>query len=116
MYIIPAVDVLDGKAVRLQKGERSQSHVYHEDPADAARRWADGGARLIHLVNLNGAFGEAVDLVSLCSRIARDIRIPFQVGGGSARRRRPSATWPPAHCVSWSGPPLCRRRTSLPNS
>jgi phosphoribosylformimino-5-aminoimidazole carboxamide ribotide isomerase len=82
MLIIPAVDVLDGHAVRLQRGERARAHVYHADPLDAARRWADGGARFLHLVNLNGAFGEPVDLLPLCARLAREVRVPFQVGGG----------------------------------
>ncbi len=82
MLCIPAVDVLDGRAVRLQRGEREKAHVYHDDPLDAARRWAAGGARYLHLVNLNGAFGEPADLTPLCTRLARDPAIPFQVGGG----------------------------------
>jgi phosphoribosylformimino-5-aminoimidazole carboxamide ribotide isomerase len=81
MFAIPAVDVLDGKAVRLQRGERAKAHVYFDDPAEAARRWADGGATLIHVVNLNGAFGEAVDLSPLCARLAKS-GAPFQIGGG----------------------------------
>jgi len=81
MFAIPAVDVLDGKAVRLQRGERAKAHVYHDDPVDAARRWADGGATLIHVVNLNGAFGEPADLVPLCGRLSK-VGVPFQIGGG----------------------------------
>mgnify|MGYP000380341795 CR=1 FL=1 len=81
MFAIPAVDVLDGKVVRLQRGERAKAHVYFEDPADAARLWADGGATLVHVVNLNGAFGESVDLSPLCGRLSRT-GVPFQIGGG----------------------------------
>jgi phosphoribosylformimino-5-aminoimidazole carboxamide ribotide isomerase len=82
MLVIPAVDVLDGKAVRLQRGQREKAHVYYPDPMAAARHWASSGARFLHLVNLNGAFGEPVDLSPLCGRITRELGVPVQVGGG----------------------------------
>ena len=82
MLCIPAVDVLDGHAVRLQRGDRARAQIYHDDPVEAARRWADGGARFLHIVNLNGAFGESVDLSPLCRRLAQEVGVPFQVGGG----------------------------------
>lgn len=82
MLVIPAVDVLDGKVVRLQRGRRETVQVYSDDPVAAARRWAKGGARFLHVVNLNGAFGEPVDLCPLCARLAAEVGVPFEVGGG----------------------------------
>ena len=57
MLVIPAVDIRNGKAVRLVQGRADQETVYDEDPVRAARRWADAGARRIHVVDLDGAFG-----------------------------------------------------------
>lgn len=82
MLVIPAVDVLDGKVVRLQRGQREQVQVYADDPAAAASGWAKAGARFLHVVNLNAAFGEPVNLTSLCARLAREVGVPFEVGGG----------------------------------
>ncbi|MBV8711080.1 MAG: 1-(5-phosphoribosyl)-5-[(5-phosphoribosylamino)methylideneamino]imidazole-4-carboxamide isomerase, partial [Solirubrobacterales bacterium] len=55
MILLPAVDILEGKAVRLARGEFDQRTVYDADPLDAARRWVDGGARRLHVVDLDGA-------------------------------------------------------------
>jgi phosphoribosylformimino-5-aminoimidazole carboxamide ribotide isomerase len=82
MLIIPAIDVLDGKVVRLQRGERDKVTVYFDDPVEAARHWKARGARFLHLVNLNGAFGDAVDLSPLCARLASEVGVPVEVGGG----------------------------------
>lgn len=82
MLVIPAVDILDGKVVRLQRGQREKVQVFADDPVEAASGWARAGARFLHVVNLNAAFGEAVDLVPLCARLARSVGVPFEIGGG----------------------------------
>ncbi len=82
MIVIPAVDLADGKCVRLRRGEMSARTVYSGDPVAMARRWADAGAQILHVVDLDGAVhgslrnGEAVDA------ICRAVGIPVQLGGG----------------------------------
>lgn len=78
--IIPAVDVLDGKVVRLMHGEYERVTVYAEDPVEQARTWTDGGAALVHVVDLMGAKTGEPD-VSLWERLSA-AGVPFQVGGG----------------------------------
>jgi len=56
MLIIPAIDLKDGKCVRLRQGRMDDSTVFGDDPVDMATRWVDAGARRLHLVDLNGAF------------------------------------------------------------
>jgi phosphoribosylformimino-5-aminoimidazole carboxamide ribotide isomerase len=56
MLLIPAIDLKDGKCVRLKQGDMNDSTTFGEDPAAMARRWLDAGARRLHLVDLNGAF------------------------------------------------------------
>jgi phosphoribosylformimino-5-aminoimidazole carboxamide ribotide isomerase len=82
MILLPAVDILDGKAVRLTRGEFDQSTVYDADPLDAARRWVSDGARELHVVDLDGArSGVPVNLDHI-QRIASEVDVPIQVGGG----------------------------------
>jgi phosphoribosylformimino-5-aminoimidazole carboxamide ribotide isomerase len=82
MILLPAIDILDGKAVRLAKGSFDQRTVYDADPLDAARRWVAAGARGLHVVDLDGArAGEPVNLEHV-RRIASDVGVPVQVGGG----------------------------------
>ena len=62
MLIIPAIDLKDGKCVRLRQGRMEDSTVFSDDPVEVAGRWFDAGARRLHLVDLNGAFeGEPVN-------------------------------------------------------
>jgi phosphoribosylformimino-5-aminoimidazole carboxamide ribotide isomerase len=82
MIVLPAIDILGGKAVRLLQGEFDQTTVYDADPADAARRWADQGARALHVVDLDGARTGAPANVDVLERIAAAVDIPVQVGGG----------------------------------
>jgi phosphoribosylformimino-5-aminoimidazole carboxamide ribotide isomerase len=82
MILLPAVDILEGKAVRLTRGEFDQSTVYDADPLDAARRWIRAGARELHIVDLDGARdGVPVNFAHI-RRIGAEIDVPFQVGGG----------------------------------
>ena len=80
MKLYPAIDVLDGRAVRLLYGKRDQVTDYG-DPVDFAKRWADEGAEILHVVDLSGAFGEAGGFEKVHERIAR-VGVPMQSGGG----------------------------------
>ncbi len=82
MILLPAIDILDGKAVRLTQGEFDQKTVYDADPLDAARRWIDAGARELHIVDLDGARSGAPVNLDHIRRIGADIDVRFQVGGG----------------------------------
>lgn len=82
MILYPAVDIRDGRAVRLRRGDFDAETVYSDDPLDAARRWVEGGARVLHVVDLDGArAGRPVALDAL-RRIAADAGVPVQYGGG----------------------------------
>jgi phosphoribosylformimino-5-aminoimidazole carboxamide ribotide isomerase len=84
MLLIPAIDLKDGKCVRLRQGDMHASTTFGEDPAAMAQRWLDAGARRLHLVDLNGAFaGKPVNegAVKSILRVVGD-RIPVQLGGG----------------------------------
>jgi phosphoribosylformimino-5-aminoimidazole carboxamide ribotide isomerase len=82
VLIIPAIDLLHGQCVRLKKGVESTAKVYESDPAAAARRWQEEGARLIHVVNLDGAFGRSRENVKAIEQIISAIDIPIELGGG----------------------------------
>jgi phosphoribosylformimino-5-aminoimidazole carboxamide ribotide isomerase len=82
MNLYPAIDILGGKAVRLVKGDFDAKKVYDEDPLSAARGWVAAGARQLHVVDLDGArAGEPVNLEEL-ERIASNLGVPVQFGGG----------------------------------
>jgi len=82
MILLPAIDILDGKAVRLAKGDYDASTVYDDDPVVAARRWVESGARGLHVVDLDGArSGSPVNLEHV-RRITAEVGVPVQVGGG----------------------------------
>ena len=84
MLLIPAIDLKDGKCVRLQQGDMNASTTFGDDPAAMARRWLAAGARRLHLVDLNGAFaGKPVNEAAVKS-ILREVggEIPVQLGGG----------------------------------
>ncbi len=88
MEILPAIDLLGGKCVRLYQGDYEQSQVYHEDPVTVARQWQAQGASRLHLVDLDGAKeGEPVNLEAI-SKIVESLNIPVQVGGGLRDRAR----------------------------
>ncbi len=82
MKLYPAIDILQGNAVRLVKGDFDAKKVYDEDPVAAARSWIQAGARQLHVVDLDGArAGEPVNLEQL-RRIAAEAGVPVQYGGG----------------------------------
>jgi phosphoribosylformimino-5-aminoimidazole carboxamide ribotide isomerase len=79
--IYPAIDIRHGKVVRLQEGDPSRQTVYEDDAIAVARRWADAGARWLHIVSLDGAFGEAVELDALLRALC-GVGPQVQFGGG----------------------------------
>ncbi len=82
MLIIPAVDIKDGRCVRLYQGEMEKQTIYFDSPVDAAKHWAEQGATLLHVVDLNGAVeGHPVhkaEIEAVCKKLA----IPVEAGGG----------------------------------
>ena len=83
MLIIPAIDLRDGKCVRLTQGRRDASKTYDQEPVAVARRFAEIGARMLHIVDLDGAFAEKNSLNRCVLReIIRAVDIPVQFGGG----------------------------------
>jgi phosphoribosylformimino-5-aminoimidazole carboxamide ribotide isomerase len=82
MILLPAIDILEGKAVRLARGDFEQRTVYDADPLEAARRWAQAGARALHVVDLDGARSGAPVNLEHVRRITGELTLPVQVGGG----------------------------------
>jgi len=82
MIVIPAIDLKDGRCVRLFQGEMDRETVYFADPLEAAKHWAGEGAELIHVVDLNGAVeGRPVHTREIAA-ICKSISIPVELGGG----------------------------------
>jgi phosphoribosylformimino-5-aminoimidazole carboxamide ribotide isomerase len=82
VILLPAIDILEGKAVRLARGDFDQRTVYDADPLEAARRWVAAGARALHVVDLDGARGGAPVNLDHVARITAEVDIPVQLGGG----------------------------------
>jgi phosphoribosylformimino-5-aminoimidazole carboxamide ribotide isomerase len=82
MILLPAIDILEGKAVRLAKGDFEAKTEYDADPLEAARRWVADGARSLHVVDLDGARSGTPRNLAHVERIAQDVDVPVQVGGG----------------------------------
>ena len=82
MILLPAVDIRDGKAVRLRQGNFDEETVYADDPLEAARSFVEAGATFLHLVDLDGAReGEPVNLEHV-ARIVKQLEVPVELGGG----------------------------------
>jgi len=82
LTLYPAIDIRDGRAVRLLQGDYDRETRYDADPVDAARRWADGGAEIVHVVDLDGARAGAPANLAIVARIAEAVDVPVQLGGG----------------------------------
>jgi phosphoribosylformimino-5-aminoimidazole carboxamide ribotide isomerase len=80
--LYPAIDMLGGKAVRLVKGDFDAKKVYDEDPLSAASGWVQDGARFLHVVDLDGARDGAPVNLDHLRRIASELGVPVQFGGG----------------------------------
>ena len=82
MILYPAIDLKEGRCVRLLRGEMSAATVFNEDPAAQAKSFADAGCRWLHLVDLDGAFaGKPMNAASV-EAILKAVRVPAQLGGG----------------------------------
>jgi phosphoribosylformimino-5-aminoimidazole carboxamide ribotide isomerase len=82
MIIIPAIDIKDGRCVRLEQGRMDRETVFGEDPVAMARQWQSLGAELIHLVDLDGAVAKEPRNRSAVAAIAGAVDVPLQLGGG----------------------------------
>ena len=82
MILFPAVDIQNGKAVRLKQGRAHESTVFAEDPTDAAKAWEARGTQWLHVVDLDGAFDGAAKSREIVRRICTELSIPVQLGGG----------------------------------
>ena len=82
MYLLPAIDILEGRAVRLAKGDYSQVTVYNDDPVDQARKFEAQGATWIHVVDLDGARTGVPENIAIVERIVRETSLSVEIGGG----------------------------------
>jgi phosphoribosylformimino-5-aminoimidazole carboxamide ribotide isomerase len=82
VIFLPAIDIRDGKAVRLEQGRFDRETVYVDDPLEAARSWVEAGARSLHVVDLDGAREGTPQNLRHLKRITDELRIPVQYGGG----------------------------------
>ena len=82
MILVPAIDILEGRAVRLTRGSFEERTLYDADPLEAALRWEAAGARVLHVVDLDGARDGAPANLEVVGRIATAVQVPVQVGGG----------------------------------
>ncbi|MGI8461586.1 MAG: 1-(5-phosphoribosyl)-5-[(5-phosphoribosylamino)methylideneamino]imidazole-4-carboxamide isomerase [Solirubrobacterales bacterium] len=82
MILIPAIDIRGGRAVRLVQGDYEREIEFDVDPLDAANRWVEGGARMLHVVDLDGARDGAPANLHHVERIVKQSRVPVELGGG----------------------------------
>jgi len=82
MLIIPAIDLKDGQCVRLQQGRKEAVTVYSGDPSATAKKWESCGAKVLHVVDLDGAFTGSQKNFSSILKIRQSIKIVIEVGGG----------------------------------
>jgi phosphoribosylformimino-5-aminoimidazole carboxamide ribotide isomerase len=82
MNVIPAIDLLEGRCVRLYQGDYARSQTFNENPVEVARQWVNAGATMLHLVDLDGAkAGHSVNQKAI-EAIVRAVDVPCQIGGG----------------------------------
>src|ERR1041384_8442875 len=82
MIIIPAIDIIDGKCVRLTEGDYAQKKIYNEHPLEVAREFEDAGLKRLHLVDLDGAKAGAVKNWKVLETIAGKTSMVIDFGGG----------------------------------
>jgi phosphoribosylformimino-5-aminoimidazole carboxamide ribotide isomerase len=82
MILFPAIDLLDGRAVRLHQGDRASARIYDVDPARRARAFVQAGARFLHVVDLDAAFGGPRQTQLVARIVDAAMPVPVQVGGG----------------------------------
>ena len=82
MKVIPAIDLLGGRCVRLFQGDYSQETVYSDNPVEQAQKWQDAGCEIIHLVDLDGAKAGRITNRNAVEKICAGVKIPCELGGG----------------------------------
>ena len=82
MHLLPAIDILEGRAVRLAKGDYAKVTVYNDDPADQAQRFEEAGATWLHVVDLDGAKSGVPENIAIIERILEKTLLKVEVGGG----------------------------------
>lgn len=82
VYLLPAIDILGGKAVRLEKGDYAKVTVYNDDPVAQARAFAEAGAEWVHVVDLDGARTGVPENAAIVERIVRETPLKVEIGGG----------------------------------
>ena len=81
MKIIPAIDLMDGKVVRLYKGDPNQKTIYSDDPNEISKKWENAGADMLHIVDLDATLGRGSN-ISIIEEITSKLSIPFEIAGG----------------------------------
>ena len=82
MYVIPAVDIKNGKCVQLVQGKPGTEQIIIENPEVVAQEWESKGAEILHVINLDGAFGNTSNNLEIIKKIIKTVSIPVQLGGG----------------------------------
>ncbi|HEY7694980.1 MAG TPA: 1-(5-phosphoribosyl)-5-[(5-phosphoribosylamino)methylideneamino]imidazole-4-carboxamide isomerase [Nitrososphaeraceae archaeon] len=82
MKVLAAIDIMNGEVVRLTKGDQATKKVYSKDPVDIAKKWEKDGADMLHIVDLDAAFGSTSNNLSIISEILKAVNIRVQIGGG----------------------------------
>jgi len=82
MKVLAAIDIIEDDVVRLTKGDKSTKKVYSNDPVKVAKKWEEEGADMLHIVDLDAAFGNESNNLSTISEILHSVNIPIQIGGG----------------------------------
>ena len=82
MRIIPAIDMIDGKCVRLTKGDYNTQKIYNENPLEVAKRFVDAGMKYLHLVDLDGAEASQIVNYKVLEQIATKTNLKLDFGGG----------------------------------
>lgn len=81
MIVIPAIDLRAGKCVRMEQGDPEKQTIYAEDPVEQAKKFVDAGAKRLHVIDLDGAFGSGENEEAI-ARICSAVDVPVQTGGG----------------------------------
>jgi phosphoribosylformimino-5-aminoimidazole carboxamide ribotide isomerase len=79
MKVIAAIDIMNGEVVRLTKGDQATKKVYSDDPVQIAKKWEKDGADMLHIVDLDAAFGSATNNLSIISEILQAVIFEFRL-------------------------------------
>ena len=88
MIIIPAIDIINGKCVRLTKGDYAQQKIYNDNPVEVARQFADAGITRLHVVDLDGAKAGKIVNLPVLEKIAAATNLKIDFGGGGKNNQR----------------------------